>query len=258
MIRTILFLRTETGLVEARQRLAEALRAGLTAGPLPVTATRLWLGIESVIHPSVDPGDDTSEEEQNEPGWLDLLNESEEAFPELNARLTTIAEAITEISTITETAGAEFTRLNQQGAGTGPRLAAASRWAQALDDPVSRVESHSAEYLDFLGRVDGGVSTLFDRIPDEYSEEDQRQVSEFLDTFSGMSYAAHGGLAGIGQMRDQVRPLLSLSSRVRPVLRRLVAALDRVVESDEVFRRWGERNNEIRRELGFPEWEPPE
>lgn len=81
VIRTIQFVRTETGLVEARTKLQEAIAAGIERGPQPVTATRVWRG-SSEVTPEV-PETIELEEQNEEPGFLDMLAETEEAFPVL-------------------------------------------------------------------------------------------------------------------------------------------------------------------------------
>ena len=54
VIRTIQFNRTETGLVEARESLQRTIKADVERGPRPVTATRVWLGLERISKPPLE------------------------------------------------------------------------------------------------------------------------------------------------------------------------------------------------------------
>ena len=79
-IRTIMFKRTEAGLVQARKDLAKSLAANLDTGGDPVTATRIWfeaaLPEQKTIAPDhVDVAQDTGDEDA--PGFLELLVEME-------------------------------------------------------------------------------------------------------------------------------------------------------------------------------------
>jgi hypothetical protein len=80
VVRTILFKRTEGGLVEARRKLAQALATGLESGGDPVTATRVWFETSALANTSVDSVADSDDEET---GFLEKLADIEEGMESL-------------------------------------------------------------------------------------------------------------------------------------------------------------------------------
>ncbi|HTA13838.1 MAG TPA: hypothetical protein VK781_03180 [Solirubrobacteraceae bacterium] len=98
MIRTIQFSSSPFGLISAREDLRQVLEAGLSGEFDPVTATRLWTGIE---HEDSSPDDNHSitastatTDETEDHDFLDIMVESEEQIDELAPALEAIGECV--------------------------------------------------------------------------------------------------------------------------------------------------------------------
>lgn len=113
------FVRTETGLVDARTALEDAIRAGINGEAVPVTATRVWRG-EAV--PAVVEIEEVEERAENGLGFLDMLAETEESLPELGRVMGEITAVFNELAVLGETAQDEMRHINERGGGAGGQL----------------------------------------------------------------------------------------------------------------------------------------
>ena len=256
VIRTIQFVRTETGLVEAREKLQQAIKLGVERGPQPVTATRVWL--ESSDHiPTLRADADNEgasedleaveieETNKDQPGFLDMLAETEEALPllaQISEELTAVFE---ELPTLTNAALEEMNKVDARGGGAGGRLLIAQRLANDLENPTERIEQLAADFVGQLARIDPGMSYLVERVeeePDLRSNDDARQ---FISGIEELASAADQGLGQVGLLANTVQDLDQVSNRLRPVVRRMSKALRRISESSETIQEWSRRLNSI-------------
>lgn len=73
VIRTILFKRSEDGLVQARRKLTAAIGAGLESGGDPVAATRIWFEAPSLLPAIATATANQPLDDDDEPGFLEKL-----------------------------------------------------------------------------------------------------------------------------------------------------------------------------------------
>lgn len=244
VIRTIRFIRNETGLVEARNALQEAMSAGMRHGAQPVTATRVWLGVVETHTLSI-PEIVEPEEQDEGPGFLDMLAETEEALPlfaQISEELTAIFE---ELPTLTNTAFEEMERVDARGGGAGGRLLIAQTLANNLEEPTERIEQLAADFVGQLARIDPGISYLVERIEEEPSLRLDEEARQFAEGIEQLADAAEQGLGQVGILANTVQELGQISNRLRPVARRMSTALRRISESSHTLQEWGRRLNAI-------------
>lgn len=241
-IRTIQFVRTETGLVEAREGLQRAIRTGIERGSQPVTATRVWLELNSPI-PEMSEIVET-EEQDEEPGFLDMLAEAEEALPLLARVAEELAAVFEELPAFTDEAMREMAASDARGGGAGGRLRVAKKLATHLEEPATSLEQLAADFVSELQRMSPGISYQIGLVEEEpsilVSNEGARQ---FADAIIQMAQAAEESLKQVDVLADVVQDFGKISSRLRPVTRRMSLAIRQISGSSRIIEEWGERLN---------------
>lgn len=245
VIRTLQFVTNETGLVEARDKLRDSIKAALAAGSTPVTATRIWHEHRqgNVNPPATDTHEVVHAEDDVEgPGFLDMLAEAEEALPLLNDVATELSAVFEQLGPLADSMVIKMEEADRRGQGAKGRLAMASELAAELEDPTSRIEQLAAEFTDQLERIDPGISHLIGVLEEEpsllTSEEGAR---EFNDSIRELADAASEGLGQISLLADAVKQMGQISNRLRPVTRRMFTALRRISDSARTMNAWGDR-----------------
>lgn len=240
VIRTIQFIRNQTGLVEARTRLQEAIVAAMRRGPQPVTATRVWLELDAGV-PDVPEAVETQEQDEG-PGFLDMLAETEEAVP-LFAR---VAEELTavfeELPAYTDEAMQEMAASDARGGGAGGRLRVARDLAGRLEEPATTLEQLAADFVGELQRMAPGISYLVGLIEENPSilAEDEG-ARQFADGITQMAQTAEQSLAQVATLADVVQDLGKISTRLRPVTRRMSSAIRQISGTSRTIEEWGRR-----------------
>jgi hypothetical protein len=240
VIRTIQFIRTETGLIEARDALIEAIRAAIGHGGRPVTATRVWLDLHD-HPPTISEIEVPAEHEEEGPGFLDMLAETEEAMPllvQVSEELTAIFEGL---PALTEAAHEEMNRSDARGGGARGRLVIAQKLANDLHEPTASLEQLAADFVGQLERMDPGISYLLGRIEQEPHLREEEDAKQFMEGIEQLAEAAEEGLGEVGVLANSVRDLGQVSNRLRPVSRRMSTALRRISDSSHTIQEWGRR-----------------
>ena len=237
MIRTIRFNTTETGLVEARTELQKAIGTALNQDFQPVTATRIFHDDESG---SLE--DEQTNEDDETPGFLDMIAEAEEAAPLLNNTMEELASVFEELPDLTEQALDEIEKGDAKGNGTAFRLRAAKWLADKLEDPTSRIENLAGDFVGQFERLKPGMDYLVSEVERNHGTLQQDQEARaFYDAIVDLSEAASQSLPEVGSLADQVQSLEQISNRLRPVSRRMATALRRISGTASTIEEWGER-----------------
>jgi hypothetical protein len=228
-IRTIIFPRTDGGLIEARRQLVEALRAAQEGRFDPVTATRLWneaAPTESTFD-SADEG--TPEPEEEAPGFLELLVQMEEAVPLLSITLESLtalnADFVAAMQGVTE----EVQASDAAGGGASQRLAIAIRFAQKVESFAEQFETFATQYEEQMRAADPGVNYILSELeadPEKLTEagEFPDNVRSLGDQMNQMNETIDSSATLIGDFGRIARPLRKPSSRLAAALRRLASA----------------------------------
>ena len=188
--------------------------------------------------PAIMPTDDV-------PGTLELIAEAEDAMPLFTETLNDLSALITETGSLTTVATREM-----EAAKSGPRPASARliivrRLAKHLERPVSEIEDVTENYLDHLARVDAGMNALIELVPSSVKTKDDIETArQLLGALSKLAEGGHNSLDAIDGLRKALANNYRLSSTLRPVLRRMSDALDRVRPSARQFETWRDRMTE--------------
>lgn len=233
MIRTILFKRTEAGLVDARRKLAAAIAAGLEGGGDPVTATRVWFerGISAIDTSETVVSEDSLEE----PGFLEKLAESSEGMSSAIMTLQTIAEINTEITELVTSSAEQMQVANRSGADPSARVFIANDLASQLTEPASRLEVVAGEFAQSMTRVDFGVRYTLEEAAKKPGDGQalafRAHVADLVETYRGMFESTR-------QYREMVAQNADATRSLRRSFLRIVASLDVVLATERIFEGW--------------------
>ena len=239
--RTIMFLRSERGLVDARKSLESAISAALVEESGPVTAARLWQGIATSVELSdaASPRDETEERTapDDEPGFFDMLTEINVELPALAEAAQGIGEAIEQINAVTEQSTNEMNDA-PESADAEHRLSLITRFAARLSEPAEVIEGLTDEFVQRIMRLDGsmlGVATFLREHPDVW---DADQVREFHEMVTTLAEAGRAGMEGVNSLGSAAEGLGDISKTLRVPGRRISNAVRRMAKSVSLMDNW--------------------
>lgn len=242
-IRTIMFRRTEAGLVQARKDLSKALAATIDTGGDPVTATRIWFEAPPLVEsraPSADPaelaGAAAEAVDDDEPGFLELLAEMETGNQSLVQTMAAATSIIEEISAIYTDAATSVRESERRGGGAAAKLAIADLTAKRLIDEAVRLEVVSGEFARTVDRIEPGIQYLFGRLAEE---PDQLAAAPDLPMkIKQLSAAAQSSIEGSDAMGAQAVELGKASRSLKRAGDRLFPAFQRLSKTSERIAGW--------------------
>lgn len=252
-IRTIIFKRTESGLVEARKNLAKVLGENLDSGGDPVTATRVWfetISVHSTEAQNTKEDHSASEEvyEDEEPGFLELLADSEIATQSLGQTLASAATINEDISRIFTETTENVRQADARGGGAAARLALANQVASKLGGPATRLEVVAADYEQTVSRMEPGFHYLLERV-----KEDPNQLLDAPDfpvQMRALVDAAATTVEGSRSMGNTALQIGKAARSLRQVGSRLSKSFEKFARTSERVVQWGQLLDELPRSDG--------
>lgn len=239
-IRTIMFKRTDAGLVQARKDLAKALAANLDVGGDPVTATRIWFEALHIQHRAAEDvrseAGDASVEDDDSPGFLELLAEMEIGIQSLAQTISATTSIMRDISTVFTEATESIRQADGRGEGAAARLAIAELTAKKLDEQAARFEVVSGEYARTVDRVEPGIHYVLGRMAEE--PEQLAEVPEFPSQVQGLCDATRTSVDGALAMRANALKIGKASRSLRRVAQRLAPAFKRFADTSSRVADW--------------------
>jgi len=241
-IRTIMFKRTDAGLVQARKDLAKALATNLDSGGDPVTATRIWFESPSISEmAAIEPLAQsetvaTDKKEDDSPGFLELLAEMEDATQSLTQTLTS-ATSITEDNSriYTETA-AKVREADARGGGAAAKLVLANRTAALLDEPAGRMEVVAGDYDRTVQRIEPGLEYLLSRLAEE--PDQLADVPDFPSEVRALVDAAKGSIDVVITLQQNSLEMGKAARSLRSVGRRLAGSFKKMADVSQRVSDW--------------------
>lgn len=237
-IRTIMFKRSEAGLVQARKDLSKALAANLDTGGDPVTATRIWFEAPSVESRST--GADVSEvvEARNdeEPGFLELLAEMETGNQSLAQTISAASSIIEDISAVYSGATASVHQAESRGGSSAAKLAIAELTAQKLIEQAARLEVVSGEFARTVDRIEPGIQYLLGRLAEE--PEQLAAIPEFSLSVRKLCEAAQSSIQGSDAMRSNAIEIGKASRSLKRAGERLSLSFKRFSDTSRRIASW--------------------
>ncbi|WP_421076801.1 hypothetical protein [Microbacterium sp. IO18] len=240
-IRTIQFRRTEGGLIDLRDSLIAALRSALAGGGLPVSATRIWAEgavapvavIEQAVEVSAAEDDN---EEDDEPGTLELLAEGERAVYGVSEVLTDASTTIQEIGEHTAVATEAIKASDAANKGFAGRLLIAKELATTLAEPADDFAVSVAGFIDHVQAMDVMVRYVAGRGAD--SESDRADLQGFFASVISLVDAAEEASVNISNYGRSAANLRKFSSVLKSVSRSLEGSANTYLEGIAVISGW--------------------
>ncbi len=237
-IRTIMFKRTEAGLVQARKDLAKSLAANLDTGGDPVTATRIWFEASLLEQKARQPESAEiieTESDEDAPGFLDLLADMETGTQSLTQTMVAAASIIEDISAVYTQATASVRQADARGDGASARLAIAELTATKLNEQAARLEVVSGEFARTVDRIEPGIHYLLGRLAEE--PDQLAAVPDFPLQVKNLCDGARSSIEGSNAMRMHAiemgkasRSLKRAGERLAPSFKRFSDTSGRVAD----------------------------
>ena len=193
---------------------------------------------------STPVGPPANKEDSEQPGFLELVADAEDAFPLFNVVLVSFANLMEEIGDITLKATSDLQEAKTSQRPAAARVIAARRYAHRLEVPVSQIETLADEYLYQLTRIGSGINALTALVTKTRSEEHLQAARILLAALEDLADAGDTGLQSIAGLREAVVNNYNISQSLRPVLQRMSSALHKIEPSNVEFATWRDNLSE--------------
>ncbi|MFJ2189450.1 hypothetical protein ACIOJE_16110 [Kitasatospora sp. NPDC087861] len=247
-IRTILFKRSRSGLVNARNELQEALERGIREGFAPLTPARILLGLRSPDGVEVSPDGTEVEvsakprpDEADAPGLIDLFATVEAEMDLMTEGIETMTGLVNTIGTLAEEFGPDMKRASANGAPPSAALATARRFGAALSRPAAELKTCAAEFTTRMSNIDATVHASLDMFQHLPQTGDGQETHGFLHQLIDMSQASREGLETLRLFRMMMEWLTNVSRDLWAPARDIMAALDLVTDAMVRVESWDQR-----------------
>lgn len=245
-IRTIQFSRSPHGLVQARNKLEQALSVGLADKGDLLPATRIWLeGHGSAALLPFEPGlEAEAGPAEDLPGVIEQIADVERLLPELTAITVRISEEVSDLGTRAQSLNPEIEALNQQNAPAAARLNLIARFANSISTPAENLDSLSKDFASRMGEVDdvvGALLSFWSKQPDHGGPT----ARGFLESLGSLAESTRSGMDGFGSIVPGLRTLSELSRTLRRPVNLILESVARLVESTEVIDGWAKSAQEL-------------
>ncbi|NTV96110.1 MAG: hypothetical protein HGA75_11960 [Thiobacillus sp.] len=240
-IRTIMFRRTDAGLVQARKDLAKALATNLDTGGDPVTATRIWfeptVAIEGLAtETKYEPAGSEDESEDDAPGFLELLADMESGILSLVQTMQAAITITEDIGEVYSEATNNVRHADARGGGAAARLAIADQTAKKLDVQAERLEVVSGEYAQTVDRIEPGIKYVLTRLAED--AEELAALPNFPLQIDALSQGAAQSIDGALVMRSNALDMGKASRSLRHVGQRLAPSFKRFADTSSRIASW--------------------
>ncbi len=242
-IRTIMFKRTDAGLVQARKDLAKALATNLDTGGDPVTATRVWFespsfdGLVAAEPTALSKTGNADNHDDDLPGFLEMLAEMEDGIQSLTQTLTSASSITEDISRIYNETSAKVREADARGAGAAGRLVLANRTAALLDEPAGRIEVVAGDYDRTVLRIEPGLEYMLTRLAEE--PDQLAEIPDFPQQVRALVDATKTAVDGALMMHKNSLQIGEAARSLRRVGRRLAASFKRIADVSQRVTDWG-------------------
>lgn len=234
-IRTIVFRRSEAGLIEARKRLAQAIGAGLEHGGDPVSATRVWFE-QTILSSSALAIQEGFLPEEDELGFLEKLANMLEGMESATQVAKTVAAVTIEIGEMANEVAEQTERVNQLGGAPGAKVEIANRLARKLDDPTTRLEVLVGEYSQSIERIHPGTVYLLKLIRDD--PQARQEAGEFPRQIGSLIEAVEVTTPKLEGFRNSLLSSGEATRDLRKANRRIAAALELMLSANARMQEW--------------------
>jgi hypothetical protein len=227
VIRTVMFSRSEYGLISARDELRELLAAALAGEFDPVTSTRVFNEPGGSASTEALPSADSATEETDDRGFLDVLAEAEEQSDVFVEALERMSGRLGEMGKLADTASSRIADSDLRGLGMRGRLAVTAEYAHELEKVAGGLESDVSAYVDAATLFFDGIDVLLARIEEDPSQLDEGDALEFATSIRTLAATTREAMASQGGLVASIKENAKISRVLREPSNRITAALGR-------------------------------
>ena len=177
-------------------------------------------------------------DDEDDAGYLEVLADSEEALPQFVESMESVTNRLHEVTSIVEQATRELIEANSSGKPASAKLAVTIRLSGRLEKPVHEIEQLADDYVRNLKRVDSGVHAIISRLSVKDQTHDQESARGLLDAMTELSDKAGTAFDTMEESRQSMIGNYSLSSNLRPILKRMSTSMLKIMRSRDMFEAW--------------------
>lgn len=243
-VRSIMFSRSERGLVDARKELEQALAVGLAEGPDPVTAARVWSSLRGDVTAVAEPASPTNEtvadedDDDDSEGLLERMQAIEEAFPRMTVLSERISEILERLGEEAMTANREMDLINATGGPTKKRLTTVAKFASALQPPADDLSAATDAFAEEMENIDAGVRGILAYLESGPEAGHNKEVDDFLEQVESLAQSSRGAMESLGQFAGVVASLGSVSKTLRRPGKQMAEAVRKMATATAVMDDW--------------------
>lgn len=238
-IRTIMFKRTEAGLVQARKDLSRVLASTLDSGGDPVAATRIWFESSSpIMQEKAATPESEPDEEHNEdpPGFLEILADMEDGTQSLTQTMQSATFITQDISKIYKDATSSVQEADSRGGGATARLLIANQTAKKLSEQASRMEIIAGDHERTVQRIEPGLIFLTRELSADPTQ--LATAPEFPTAIRGLARAAQDTIDGALAMQRNASEMGKISRSLKQVGDRLSSSFAKIAMTSRQVAAW--------------------
>ncbi|MBS2534369.1 hypothetical protein KGQ20_16485 [Catenulispora sp. NF23] len=242
-IRTVRFVRSQSGLIEAKRDLVQKLQEGLKGGFRPLTPARILLGLPTDVeaadpHPQSTPDDDPL-------GVLDAMAEVETHFDSVMTPIAGLTDSVESLTEAAEAIAPMLNEANTDGATIGNRQKVVIRAAELLRPVARQFKEHANEVWNHIEQADKGMTVVLDYVESTPVEQRVPEHLVFLEKISTLAEESRGSIAEFQDVAPALAGLSSFSRVLRGPVNDMYTGLKFLVESAARFEAWEKRAGAI-------------
>ena len=173
------------------------------------------------------------------PGFLELQAEAEDALEGLVITVYSMIETTEKITEDTRQATDAITAAKSSGRPASASLATVQRLSRSLETPAEEMENLADVYLDQVARVGGGINLFVEQVA-SMDEDDLEAVNGLVESIGTMRDASVQAIGSLQGYQAALVRSYSISRSLKPVLRRIHDALEKVISSKPTCIAWYE------------------
>jgi len=179
------------------------------------------------------------DDDDDPPGFVELVAEAEEAMPVFTGVLEEFTAQFAVLTALSEAATAELQAAESSPRPGAARLTIIKRLSGQLDTPATTMEELAEEYTEQLSRVEGGIFAMARQLEVSDPTSDELAVAEELyRTLEELADISEESLTSLEGLVQSIKETSQLSKTSRPVMRRIIAAVEQLIPSRLVIRQW--------------------
>lgn len=232
-IRTILFKRTEVGMIEATRALVRALAIGVDSGGDRVAATRIW---HEKMLPASIPVVVDDDEGDDEVGFLEHLSEMEENIHLIGEDLAAASSAMDEMTRIFSDGVERINRISASARYSANKLSIADNIAAQLMLPASRLTQISEDYAKHVERAEPGMLYLLNSMI--ASPEQLKEAPEFPAAIRALVEGAAASMVHAAEFDRSVTETGRATRSMKRVALSISKGINRMIGTSGTINGW--------------------